>query len=42
MVLVSSLLFKKRLKLDKHYKTIELLALEIKTVFGNVIREVFN
>jgi len=42
MVLVSSLLFKKRLKPDKHYKTIELLALEIKTVFGNVIREVFN
>ena len=37
MVLVSSLLSEKRLKPDKHYKTLELIALEIKTVFGNII-----
>lgn len=37
MVLVSSLLSEKRLKRDKHYKTHELIALEIKTVFRNII-----
>ena len=37
MVLVSSSLTKKRLIPSKHYKTLELIALEVKTDTGNMI-----
>lgn len=37
MVLVSSVLSDKRLKPDKHDRKLELIALEIKTDFGNII-----
>lgn len=37
MALVSSSLTKKRLKPGKHYKTLEFLALEVKTDAGNII-----
>ena len=37
MALVSSSLTKKRLKPGKHYKTLELLTLEVKTDAGNII-----
>ena len=37
MALVSSSLTKKRLKPSKHYKTLELIALEVKTDAGNMV-----
>ena len=37
MALVSSSLTKKRLKPIKHYKTLELIALEVKTDAGNMV-----
>ena len=39
MALVSSSLTKKRLKPGKHYKTLELLTLEVKIDAGNIIIE---
>lgn len=42
MALVSSFLSEKRLKPDKHYKTLKLIALEIKTVSGNVILGIYR
>ena len=37
MVLVSSFLTNKRLKLSKNYETLEPIALEVKTDLGNMV-----
>ena len=42
MALVSSFLSEKRLKPDKHYKTLKLIALEIKTVSANIILGIYR